>query len=113
MDEQKEKKEPRHLKSGALRWGPIFWRTIHTMAMCYPGRVRETTYKTFYRLLAEMIPCHKCASLYKEKLKTMPLDDYMDDSVHLFSWTVELHNRVNHSLGKPRMDVQEAYRIHK
>lgn len=102
----------RQLRRGSQNWGPIIWRTMHSMALCYPGRIRQPEFETFYTVIARMIPCHTCSTLYMEKIRALPMAEYMDDSVRLFSWTVEIHNRVNASLGKPRMTVDDAYKLY-
>jgi hypothetical protein len=92
-------------------WGPFFWHTIHITALGYP---RAPTYsdkkaaKEFYESLVFLIPCPVCREHYATHLQKMPLTPHLDRREDLFKWTVQLHNEVNASLGKPRVTEAEA-----
>jgi hypothetical protein len=92
-------------------WGPFFWHTIHITALGYP---RAPTYsdkkaaKEFYESLAFLLPCPICREHYATHLQKMPLSPHLDRREDLFKWTVQLHNEVNASLGKPRVTEAEA-----
>ena len=85
-------------------WGPFFWHTIHIVALGYP---QEPTYahkkaaKEFFESLSNLIPCPQCREHYQLHLQKMPITPHLDRRADLFRWTVELHNEVNKSLGKP------------
>jgi hypothetical protein len=85
-------------------WGPFFWHTIHIVALGYP---QEPTYahkkaaKEFFESLSNLIPCPQCREHYQQHLQRMPITPHLDRRADLFRWTVELHNEVNKSLGKP------------
>lgn len=92
-------------------WGPFFWHTIHIVALGYP---KEPTYtdkraaKDFFESLAHLIPCPYCREHYTVHLQKMPITPHLDRKEDLFRWTVELHNVVNQSLGKPAYTEAEA-----
>ena len=97
-------------------WGPLFWHTIHIVAIGYPT---EPTYsqkkaaKEFYESLAFLIPCPVCREHYETHLQKNPLMPHLDRRDDLFRWTVNIHNEVNVILGKPRLlesDVIYYYR---
>lgn len=93
-------------------WGPIFWHTIHITALGYP--VQEPTYqvkraaKEFYESLASLIPCPACREHYSKHISENPITPSLDKRADLFRWTVNLHNIVNKSLGKPQVSEHES-----
>lgn len=93
-------------------WGPLFWHTIHIIALGYP--IQEPPYqvkraaKEFYESLASLIPCPACREHYSKHLKDNPISPSLDRRADLFSWTVNLHNVVNKSLGKPNVSETEV-----
>jgi hypothetical protein len=73
------------------------WETLHT--------VRNPT-PSWFANWESKIPCGACKENYK-KLRIEPrYDDW-------FRFTVELHNAVNAKLEKPRVEIDEAYRLWK
>ena len=85
-------------------WGPFFWHTIHLAALGYsnsPTLPEKRAAKEFYESLQYMIPCPICKTHYAEFLKQYPLTPSLDSRADLFRWTVQVHNAVNESLGKP------------
>ena len=92
-------------------WGPLFWHTIHITAIGYPRNpsyAQKKAAKEFYEALAHLIPCPVCREHYTTHLEKMPLTPHLDRREDLFKWTVQLHNEVNESLGKPRVTEAEA-----
>ena len=97
-------------------WGPVFWHTIHITALGYPNDpsyTQKRAAKEFYESLAHLIPCPVCREHYKQHLEKMPLSPHLDRRADLFRWTVELHNQVNKSLGKPRVSETESILYYK
>ena len=87
-------------------WGPIFWHTIHITAIGYPTNPtygQKKAAKEFYESLAFLIPCPVCRQHYETHLQKNPLTPHLDRRDDLFRWTVNLHNEVNTTLGKPRL----------
>jgi len=97
-------------------WGPIFWHTIHITALGYPSNPnygQKKAAKEFYESLAFLIPCPVCREHYETHLQKNPLTPHLDRRDDLFRWTVNLHNEVNTTLGKPRLletEVIQYYR---
>ena len=96
-------------------WGPNLWRSIHYIALGYPGNraadpETRAAYIAFYRNLWYVIPCLKCAVNYKRHIdaEMPPIEGFMDSGKSLFEWTVALHNVVNRELGKREWTVEEA-----
>lgn len=92
-------------------WGPFFWHTIHIVALGYPKSPSysdKKAAKEFYESLVFLIPCPVCREHYATHLQKSPLVPHLDRREDLFKWTVQLHNEVNASLGKPRITEAEA-----
>lgn len=92
-------------------WGQHLWRSLHFIALGYPAQPTAddiAQYRQFFVGLANVIPCSKCADNYKRHLKELPIDDFLTDNDKLFAWTVEIHNIVNHELGKPLVSLDAA-----
>jgi hypothetical protein len=101
-------------------WGKHLWFSIHFIAMAYPRNPsyeQRENYKQFYENLWKVIPCKKCSVHYKRHLKELPLEggstDFLENNKSLFKWTVNIHNIVNESLGKPQMTLEEAENMYK
>jgi len=92
-------------------WGPLFWHTIHITALGYPTNPaysHKKAAKEFYESLAFLIPCPVCREHYETHLQKNPLTPHLDRRDDLFRWTVNLHNEVNTTLGKPRLLESEV-----
>jgi hypothetical protein len=99
-----EEKVNRSMSMPPEVWGPIFWATIHIIALAYPdspnyGQKRAA--KEFFQSLVELIPCPVCRVHYADNLKSFPIEPHLDTRSDLIDWTLKLHNRVNLATGKP------------
>lgn len=93
-------------------WGPSVWRAIHFIALGFPSEtateLQKESYRIFFRNLDGVLPCFTCADNYREHLEKDigPVEEAIKASASthpraLFDWTVQLHNVVSRSLGKP------------
>jgi hypothetical protein len=92
-------------------WGPIFWHTIHIVALGYsdkPSQEEQAAAQAFYNSLREVIPCPICKEHYRAFLDAAP--PQVGGRQELIRWTFELHNKVNVKLGKPALTFQEFIR---
>jgi hypothetical protein len=92
-------------------WGPFFWHTMHIVALGYPSNPTYTDKKAakeFYESLQFLIPCPICREHYSKFLQQQAITPSLDRRQDLFRWTVDIHNKVNQSLNKPRVSEQEA-----
>ena len=92
-------------------WGPIFWHTVHIAALGYsnePNYTQKRAAKEFFEALGHMIPCPTCREHYAVHIHKFPISPHLDKRVDLFRWTVNLHNEVNKSLGKPVLSEMEV-----
>ena len=97
-------------------WGPLFWHTIHITALGYsnePTYSQKRAAKEFFEALAHLIPCPLCRSHYETHLQKYPISPHLDKRIDLFRWTVNLHNEVNKSLGKPTQTEMEVVYFYK
>ena len=92
-------------------WGPFFWHTIHIIALGYPKNPTYTDKKCakeFYESLAFLIPCPVCREHYKEHLISKPISTFLDSRTDLIKWTIDIHNKVNITTGKPEWTLEEV-----
>lgn len=87
-------------------WGPHFWATMDFVAFNYPETASandKKQAKAFFHSLAPLLPCSTCRDEFAQLLKTYPIDKHLDNRQALTQWLVEVHNRVNDRLQKPRV----------
>jgi hypothetical protein len=97
-------------------WGPIFWSTLHIVALAYPDNpsyVEKKAAKDFYTSLSHILPCPVCRSHFVEILKAMPVDTWVDSRANLIEWVWTVHNTVNKRLGKPEITLAEFHAKYK
>jgi hypothetical protein len=91
------------------RWGPHLWFYLHTISFNFPDNpthLQKTQHLDFYNSLGNTIPCEKCKNHYASHLQTQP--PRLENRDSIIRWTVDLHNRVNKSLGKREWTYDEA-----
>ncbi|XP_071450263.1 FAD-linked sulfhydryl oxidase ALR [Hetaerina americana] len=94
--------------------GNATWGLLHTIAAKYPEKPTQKEkegMKQFVNIFSEYYPCEHCAEDFRKDLKVSPprTNSYQEFS----QWLCEMHNRVNHKLGKPKFDcklVDERWR---
>lgn len=92
-------------------WGRHFWYTIHFVALGYPEQpsdIDKQHYTNFFSNIQHVLPCTKCSENYSSHLEELPLANYLTNRDLLFAWTVQLHNIVNHNLGKESWSIEQA-----
>lgn len=86
-------------KIGPEFWGPPAWKFLHIVALAYPENPNEyekQSYKNFYTIIKDILPCKLCGEHYTQHLKNYPLDDIILSSrENLVKWTIDIHNEVN------------------
>lgn len=95
-------------------WGPSAWATIHLICLGAPDvfQGEQLSYRKFFDSLPYVLPCEKCRSHLLEHLEKHTMDGALAGGRKtLFAWSVELHNIVNKSLGKPSMTVEDALKF--
>lgn len=92
-------------------WGPFFWHTIHIIALGYPKNPTYTDKKCakeFYESLVNLLPCSVCRDHYREHLVQNPITPFLDSRTDLIKWTIEIHNKVNKTLGKKEWTLEQV-----
>lgn len=92
-------------------WGSSMWKAIHSAAVAYKPSMRNS-FKRYIELHGEIIPCESCRKHFKENLKILPIDQYLETNEQAFYWTYLFHDIVNRRLGKkspPYTDIKRIY----
>jgi hypothetical protein len=85
-----------------MHWGNGLWAFIHSVTL-----VEIFNTYTILTNIEKIIPCELCKSKYIYYLsKLNDLDP--NDNLRFFKWSVDLHNEVNHVLGKPLITYEDA-----
>jgi hypothetical protein len=89
-------------------WGPTAWHFLHSVVMGYPevneDQLVADKYKVFFESLEFVLPCDWCKIHFKENLKTLPIDNYLDSRRNLALWLYKFHNLVNDATHVPVED---------
>lgn len=84
------------------QWGPEGWIFFHSIPFYYaitnPRPKQKDQVKEFYTLLKDILPCKYCRQSYEKFLEEVPIYDYLDGFILLFTWTYIMHNLVNKKL---------------
>ena len=94
-------------------WGPVFWGTLHIVALAYPDEpsyAEKRAAKEFYKSMVFLLPCPACRQHFAEIIEGPPLENWLDNRKSLIEWNVSVHNRVNAKLGKPEISVEDFYK---
>ena len=97
-------------------WGPFFWHTMHIIALSYPANpsyAHKRAAKEFFESLSHLIPCPKCREHYQTHLQKYPISPHLDRRDDIFRWTVNVHNEVNKSLGRPFVSEMESINFYR
>lgn len=93
-------------------WGPHVWAAIHVICLGAPEHFKgeQLSYQKFFDSLPYVLPCAKCKEHLLQHMEKNPMDAALaGGKTTLFAWSVQLHNAVNKSLGKPEMSVKDAH----
>lgn len=94
-------------------WGPDIWRAMHYVALGYPEKdvsiETRDAYTSFFLALGPVLPCGLCSKHYQDHLVQQPVGLALIGRDALFRWTVDIHNFVSVSTGKPVWTYEQAY----
>ena len=96
-------------------WGPHGWKFMHYVSLDYPDNPTindKNVYKNFYYSLQDVLPCEKCRINYKKNIIEHPIDSHLENKDSLVKWVIDIHNKVNEELNKPKHEYQEAIDIY-
>jgi hypothetical protein len=83
-------------------WGPYFWGTLHLA--CLSAQDVQAV-QALVESYTKLLPCPACRDHFTEILQEYPIPDNLET---LFMWSVNIHNVVNASIGKPIMNYDDA-----
>lgn len=92
-------------------WGPHYWFTLHTIAMCYPEHVNEVTKKKYYDFIQNFplfIPVEDIGNTFSKMLDKYPVTPYLDSRESFMKWVHFIHNKINVALDIPEVTMEEA-----
>jgi len=79
-------------------WGPHGWFFLDSIILSMPEHLDKDkikTYKTFFYLLQDLLPCEICRLHYNHNLKLYPLtEDIIQSREKMIKWIITLHNIV-------------------
>jgi len=81
-------------------FGPYFWGAFHLACL---AAIDKEALKTFIETYQMVLPCFGCRIHFSQLLAENPLPD-----VDQFRWSVNIHNKVNESIGKPVVSYEDA-----
>lgn len=92
-------------------WGPSYWFTLHTIAICYPQHPNEVTKKKYYDFIQNIplfIPIGDIGNAFSKMLDKYPVTPYLDSRESFMKWVHFIHNKMNVALGKQSITMEEA-----
>lgn len=92
-------------------WGPKMWTMIHLICLQAPETMDANvgnTYYMFFSMMPYVLPCDKCREHWLDHVRSFPLEQALGSRDKLFRWSVQVHNLVNKSLGKPEISYELA-----
>jgi hypothetical protein len=90
-------------------WGREAWHFIHYVCLNYPDYPtdqQKKSYEQFFLNLANVLPCPICGIHFLENLHQNEIR--LNSKKDLFEWSVDMHNEVNKSNGKPTLTYEQA-----
>ena len=92
-------------------WGPHFWFVLHTIALTYPNTPNEVTRKKYYDFIQNLpifLPVEEIGNTFSQFLDKFPVTPYLDSRTSFVKWMHFIHNKINASLGKDELTMEEA-----
>jgi len=86
---------------------------MHIASLGYadePTYAEKRAAKEYYSALMYMLPCPVCRDHFKEILKVLPVDSWLDNRKSLTEWVWMVHNQVNQRLNKPQLTQDEFFK---
>jgi hypothetical protein len=101
VEKYSEKNPINGVKNDTAVWGPILWKVLHDRAAEYAMAIDAET--RWLKIFQSWIPCGECKSHFRRLVSEMPPD--LSSRKNYAHWAVDVHNKVNESLGKPIFSV--------
>lgn len=82
-------------------WGPVLWKELHDRADRYEMDVEAEL--RWIDIFTSWIPCGECKNHFVDILNAKQPD--LSSKTAYKNWTIDVHNIVNKSLGKPEFTL--------
>ena len=108
---EKSIEKRQRIESGAHIWGPQYWFVLLTMAHMYPDFPTTITKRKYYDFIMNLplfLPNESMGNQFAEMLDKYPVTPYLDKRESFIRWVVFIHNKINVSLGKLELSLEEA-----
>ena len=92
-------------------WGPHYWFFLHTIALSYPTKANDITKKIYYTFIHNLplfLPIDEIGNSFSKLLDKYPVKPYLDSRKSFIKWMHFIHNKINVSLNKPEISLDEA-----
>ena len=92
-------------------WGPHYWFVLHTIALTYPNTPNDVTRKKYYDFIQNLplfLPVEEIGNTFSQYLDKYPVTPYLESRTSFVKWMHFIHNKINVSLGKEELTMQEA-----
>ena len=92
-------------------WGPQYWFFLHTIALSYPTKANDITKKIYYTFIHNLplfLPIDEIGNSFSKLLDKYPVKPYLDSRKSFIKWMHFIHNKINVSLNKPEISLDEA-----
>ena len=92
-------------------WGPHYWFFLHTIALSYPTKANDITKKIYYTFIHNLplfLPIYEIGNSFSKLLDKYPVKPYLDSRKSFIKWMHFIHNKINISLNKPEISLDEA-----
>ena len=89
-------------------FGPPGWKFLHAVTFGYsdnPNPIEREHYKRYFESLQFVLPCIHCRRSYQQFYRELPIDNFLQDKLHLAYWMYLIHNKVNDKLRKQGKSV--------
>jgi Erv1 / Alr family len=96
-------------------WGPHYWFFLHTIAISYPHHPNAVSKKKYYEFIQNLplfIPNESLGADLSKLLEEYPVQPYLDNRESFVKWMVFIHNKINEKLERPKLSVEEFYKIY-
>lgn len=98
--------------------GAGMWYLLHCYAYDAVDSEGREYFEHFLIILLKRIKCKKCKDDLEDFIEKHPLSKYKYKTsskglpIGYFKWSIKYHNHVNKKIGKPKIDVYEAYKYY-
>jgi len=89
--------------SNAFWWGTFFWKFFHIFSLLYPDNPSlddKNHARNFVKNITYIIPCPSCARHFRNNLKKINLENFINCQKDFIIFFFDLHNTINKFLKK-------------